>query len=195
MQSLSGRLCALVAFFAIPLCASASDISCSHIPELQRIDLSECECGKNLSRLPIAPPQGMSLIAACGYKRVEFIGAVGEFYFKGKATVKGEVRHVNSPAFGSSVLFDSKASVQHGQFSSAIRSLSFGGDSFTVQQFNLPPVSEQSPCLAADAVVSLTLLYVKAGYEEDEEGNYPIVFEVPKVGQYRPCQEQQEEQD
>ena len=195
MQPLSSRLFVLVAFSAIPLCASASDTSCSHIPELQLIDLSECECGKNLSQLPITAPKGMSLIAACGYKKEEFIGTVGEFYFKGNATVKGEVRHVNSPAFGNLVLFDSKAFGQHSQFSSAIRSLSFVDDSFAIQQFKLPLVSEQSPCLAADAVISLTLLYVKAGYEENEEGNYPLGFEVLKVGQYRPCQAQQEEED
>ena len=195
MQSLSVRLFASTAFFAIPLCASASDMSCSRIPDLQNLDMSECECGKNLSRLPITAPQGMSLIAACGYKNEEFIGVVGDFYFKGKETVKGEVRHVNNPASGDSVLFDATASGQHSQISSAIRSLNFEDDTLAIQKFKLPPVSEQSPCLAADAVVRVTLLHVKAGYEEDEEGNYPQAFEVLKVGQYRPCQEQQEEED
>jgi hypothetical protein len=193
MQSLLVRPFALSAFFAIPLCASASDMSCSRIPDLQNFDMSECECGKHLSRLPITAPKGMSLIAACGYKNEEFIGVVGDFYFKGKETVKGEVRHVNNPASGDSVLFDATASGQHIQISSAIRSLNFEDDTLAIQKFKLPPVSEQSPCLAANAVVRVTLLHVKAGYEEDEEGNYPQAFEVLKVGQYRPCQEQQEE--
>ena len=141
MQSLSVRLFASAAFFAIPLCASASDISCSRIPELQHFDLSECECGKNLSRLPITAPKGMSLIAACNYKNEEFIGVVGDFYFKGKETVKGEVRHVNDPASGDSVLFDATASGQHSQISSAIRSLNFEDDTLRNSKI------QTSPCL------------------------------------------------
>ena len=195
MQSLSVRLFASATFFAIPFCASASDISCSRIPDLQNFDMSECECGKNLSRLPITAPKGMSLIAACNYKNEEFIGVVGDFYFKGKETVKGEVRHVNDPASGDSVMFDATASGQHSQISSAIRSLNFEDDTYAIQKFKLPPVSEQSPCLAADVVINVTLLHVKAGYEEDEEGNYPKAFEVLKVGQYGPCQERREEKD
>jgi hypothetical protein len=195
MQLYANRPLALIAFFAIPLCASANDTSCSQISDLQNLDLSECECGKHLSRLPIAAPKGMRLIAACGYKKEEFIGVVGDFYFKGKATIKGEVRHVNSTASGGSVMFDALASGQQSQFSSAIRSLSFEDDTDANQKFKLPPVSEQSPCLAAEAVVNVTLLHVKAAYESDEEGNYPKTFEVLKVGQYRPCQEQQEEED
>jgi hypothetical protein len=195
MKSLLSRLFAFVAIFAIPLCALASDISCDSIPELRQDDMSQCECGKSLSKLPITSPKGMSLIAACGYKKEEFVGVVGEFYFKGKATVKGEVKRVNSPVSGSSVLFDAKASGQHSQFSSAILSMRFGDDSSAIQKFKLPSVSEQSPCLAADAVISVTLLHVKAGYESDEEGSYPKVFEVLKVGEYGPCQEQQEKED
>jgi hypothetical protein len=195
MRSLSSRLFFIAAIFAIPLCASASDISCNRIPELQHFDLSECECGKGLSRLPITAPKGMALIAACGFKKEAFIGVVGEFYFKGKATVKGEVRHVNSPASAPAVLFDANASDDQTPFRNAVLSLKFDDDSFAIQKFKAPLVSEQSPCLAADAVISVKLLHVKAGYDEDEEGSYPKVFEVLEVGQYKPCQEEQAEKD
>lgn len=194
MKSLSSLLLATLLVFAFSFCASASDISCSRIPELQHFDLSQCDCGKNLSRLPITAPQGMSLIAACGYKKEEFVGVVGEFYFMGNATVKGEVKRVNSLVSGGSVLFNANAAGNQNQFRSAILSLRFGEDSFAIQKFKLPSVSEQLPCMSADAVIRVKLLHVKAGYESDEEGSYPQVFEVLKVGPYRQCKEQEEDQ-
>lgn len=193
MRPLSAQL--FIAILALPLCASASDILCNSIPELQPYALSGFECGKGLSKLPITAPKGMSLIAACGYKKEEFIGIVGEFYFKGKATVNGEVRRVNDSVSGDSVWFDAKTPGKDSEFSSAILSLKFGDDPIAIQKFKLPPLSEESPCWAADAVVSVKLLYVLSGYGSNEEGNYPKEFEVLEVGQYRQCQEQQETVD
>jgi len=191
MQSLSNRLFSFIAFIAIPLCASASDISCDSIPALKQYALTGFECGKGLSKLPITAPKGMSLIAASGYKKEEFVGVIGEFYFKGKATVNGEIRRVNDPDLGDSVWFEAKAPDKHSEFGSAILSLKLGNDPIAIQKLKLPPLSEESPCWAADAVISVKLLYVQAGDESDEEGNYPKEFDVLKAGQYRECQEQQ----
>lgn len=191
MRLLSGGSFSLVAALVIPICAAAGDMSCDRIPELQHFDLSGCECGSGLSRLPIAAPKGMSLVAACGYKNEEFIGVVGEFYFKGKAFVTGKVKHVNDPAPRGTVLLDANTSGKQTPFKSAILSLKFDDDSFAIQRFGVPPVSEQSPCVSADATINVKLLYVKASYDESEDGNYPKVFEVFKVGQYEPCTEQE----
>jgi hypothetical protein len=191
MRSLSSRSFHFVAALVIPICASAGDVSCDRIPELQQFDMSECECGSGLSGLPIAAPKGTSLIAACGYKNEEFIGIVGGFYFKGKATVKGKVRHVSNPAPEGAVLFDANATGMQIPFRNAILSLKFDDDSFAVQRFGAPPVSEQSPCVSADATIKVKLLYVKATYDENEDGNFPKDFEVFKVGPYEPCTEQE----
>lgn len=195
MRSLSGRSFSLVAALVIPVCAAAGDMSCDRTPELQHFDMSECECGSSLSRLPIAAPKGMTLVAACGYKNEEFIGVVGEFYFKGMALVTGKVRHVNNPAPRGTILLDANTTGKQTPFRSATLSLKFDDDSFAIQRFGAPPVSEQSPCVSADATMNVKLLYVKATYDESEGGNYPKVFEVFKVGQYEPCTEQEPGQE
>lgn len=193
MRPLSAQL--FIAIMAFPLCASASDIQCNSIPELQPYAMAGFECGKSLSKLPITAPKGMSLIAVNGYKKEEFIGVVGEFYFKGKATVNGEIKRINDPVLGDSVWFDAKTPGKHSEFGSAILSLKLGDDPATIQKFKLPPLSEKSPCWAADAVINVKLLYVLSGYGANEEGSYPKEFEVLNVGQYKECPAQQEAAD
>ena len=193
MRSLSVRAFHCVVVLMIPICASAADMSCDRIPELQQFDMSECECGSGLSQLPIVAPKGMSLVAACGYENEEFIGMVGEFYFKGMALVTGTVRHANNPAPEGAVRFEANTTGDQIPFRSAILSLNFDDDSFAIQRFGAPPVSEQTPCVSADATISVKLLYVKASYVENEEGNFPKLFDVMKIGRYVQCPEQEQD--
>lgn len=179
----------LIAILAVPFCAYANDDSCKNIPELQQHAPGECVCGKGLSKLPLTAPDGMSLIAACGYKKEEFVGTVGEFYFKGKATLKGEVRRVNSSASRESVLFDAKVSGKYSEFRNAVLSLKLEDEPGVIEQFKLPPPTAESPCWAADAVIRVRMLYVLSGYGLDDEGSYPKQYDVLKVGQQRQCRE------
>jgi hypothetical protein len=193
MRPLSAQLFA--AILALPLCASASDNLCNRIPELQHFSIAECECGKGLSKIPVAAPNGMSLIAACGYKKEEFIGIVGDFFFKGNATFNGEIRRVNDPVSGDTVWFNSKAKRKKNIFGVSVLPMKLESDFITVQKFKMPPLSEESPCWAADATIRVTFIYVTTGYNSNEETSYPKEFKVLKVGQYKQCQVQQETTD
>jgi len=181
----------LLAILASPLCATADDTQCSSIPELKEYDLTGCECGKELSKLPITTPKGMTLIAACNYNKVEFVGIVGDFFFKGKATITGEVRHITNPRSGDSAIFISKKPVPFNAFRSATSSLRFELTPTTIQQLKLPLLSEASPCLAADAVINVNLLFVQAGEEEALEGNFPKIFNVQNLGEYKTCPDEE----
>ncbi len=193
MRSLLVRSIHYVVALVIPICASAADMSCNRIPELQQYDMADCVCGSGLSKLPIFAPRGMALVAACGYKNEEFVGVVGKFYFKGMAFVAGRVRHVNNPAPVGTVQFEAVTTGSQIPFRSATLSLKFDDASSAIQRFGAPPVSEQTPCVSANATISVKLLYVKASFDENEEGNFPKDFEVFKVGPYEPCTEQEQE--
>ena len=194
MRSFLMRSIYCVVALVVPICASAADISCDRIPELQQYDMAECECGSGLSKMPIVAPKGMALIAACGYKNEEFVGVVGEFYFKGAAFVTGRVRHVYNPAPEVAVRFEANNTTgDQVPFKSATLSLKFDDDSSAVQRFGVPTESGGSPCMSADATIKVKLLYVKASFDENEEGNFPKDFEVFKVGPYEPCKEQEQD--
>jgi len=177
----------LVAILVFPLCASADDTQCGTIPEISDYDLTGCECGKELSKLPITTPKGMSLIAACNYEKVEFVGIVGDFFFKGKATATGEIRHITNPRSGDSAVFIAKKPVPFNAFRSATSSLRFELNPAVIQQLKLPLLSDATPCMTADAVINVNLLFVQAGEEEALEGNFPKKFDVQKLGEYKAC--------
>jgi len=186
MRAITVQLC--LAFLFYSFCAEAAENMCNNIPELQPFDLDGCECGKSISKLPITAPKGMSLIAACNYKKVEFVGSTGRFYFKGKATLSGNVRRKNGSDFRDSILFDANKTVAENSFRSAVNTMRVVGDLNTINKFKSPPLSEESPCWASVANITVKLLYVISGYESDEEGSYPKDLDVLKVGQYSPCQ-------
>ena len=194
MRSFLMRSIHYVVALMVPICASAADVSCDRIPELQQYEIAGCECGSGLSKMPIVAPKGMALVAACGYQNEEFVGVVGGFYFKGAAFVTGRARHVDNSTSEGAMQFDTKNTTgSQTPFKSATQSLKFDDDSSAVQRFGAPAVSGESPCMSADATIKVKLLYVKASFDENEEGNFPKDFEVYKVGPYEPCKEQQQD--
>ena len=193
MRTVLTRLFHCVVAIAVPVCASAADVSCDRVPELQQFDVAACECGSGLSKIPIVAPKGMKLIAACGYKNEEFIGVEGGFYFKGAALVTGRVKHANNSSPEGAMQFEAKDTTgDEIPFKDATLSLKFDDDSGAVQRFAAPAVSAELPCMSADARIKVNLLYVKASFDENEEGNFPKDFDVYKVGPYEPCKEQQQ---
>lgn len=177
----------LIAFSAIFSSATAAEDLCSTIPDIQQHSEIGCDCGaalSGLSGLPAKAPKGMSLIAVCGFKKVEFVGTVGEFFFKGTSTVKGQVMRVKDPILGDIVRFKAKSAGKQ----SALQTLKFGSDSPANLKFRTPALTDESPCWAAEAIINVSLLNVHVGYESDADGSYPKDFEVLKVGQYSPCQ-------
>lgn len=177
----------LIAFSAIPFNATAAEDLCSTIPEIQQHSEIGCDCGAmlpNVSDLPVKAPKGMSLVAVCGFKKVEFVGTVGDFFFKGTSTVKGQVMRVKDPVLGDIVMFKAKSAGRQ----SALQTLKFASDSPANLKFRTPAISDDAPCWAADSIINVSLLNVHVGYESDTDGSYPREFDVLKAGQYSPCQ-------
>ena len=193
MWSSSVRPLNAIAALLIPFCASASEMSCDSLPELQQLDMSGCECGSSLAKLPIVAPRGMSLIAACGFKNEEFVGIVGKFYFKGNARVAGTVRHSKPPSRNSTLEFVANTPGRPIPFLNATRSLKFADESSESERFGAPPALEDGACASAQTLLNVKLLYVNASYDESEEGNFPKDYDVLKVGPFEVCELQVED--
>ncbi len=146
-----------------------------------------CECEKIMSKLPISLPKGMKLASVAHCTRVKETNYLeGFFYFKGEATVSGEVRRIENAVLASDyVYFMVKNPGEYRQFSSAIDSFAFMDES-AGRKVRLPELSHKSSCWAADAVIRVKALKVISN-ETDAAGSYATDYDVLEVGKYRKC--------
>lgn len=156
-----------------------------------------CECDENISKLPIIPPQGMSLVSVGGCRRYPRNDLYGFFTFKGDVTIRGVVVRESTAIFSDYVSFQATNPNGYSQFASVIYSLTFMNNSpfvdnlsAAIGKFKLPALTNESTCWTADAVIRVRELYVLA-LDEDGAGNYPRDFDVLEVGAYKQCKAMQ----
>jgi len=169
--------------------ADAVDVSKSDSAGQCLSDPYGCPCDEKLSELPITAPQGMSLSSVNGCSKTSGNYFLGEFVFKGEATISGEIERKEGDMFGDTIYFRAKRAGKYTQFAGAIYALKFSGTAEVISKFKLPELSDKSRCWVADVVIKVRRLRVVSG-DTDEAGNYAEDFDVLKTGEYRKCRVQ-----
>lgn len=191
---LFGPACAASSAFAAEPAAPGAVTAKQPVADMRcTADGEFCECEKDISRLNITPPEGMSLVSVDGCRRVTATNSmIGNFYFKGAVTLSGDVVRKDSAIFGDSIVwFNVRNAAGYNQ-------LRFTDDSFVnvssksaaIRKFKLPRLSGKSACWAAHAQIKIRAIKVIADLGTDYAGSYPTEFEVLNVGPYSRCEAQ-----
>ena len=148
-------------------------------------------CKKDLPKFPVTAPKGMTLTFVCGYnKRPRDRFLAGTFYFSGDATVHGKLileRRGGEEGAGDYLLFSGESSSKLDMFSDSINDLRIINSALSSPKVNYPELTDKNNCWSADAVLKIKLLKV-VWTEQDDAGNFPLKFEIVKVGKFSKCQ-------
>jgi hypothetical protein len=166
--------------------APTDDSACKRYPSIEKFSESGCKCGADLTKLKlnVRPPTGLTLAAACNYKKTGN-GVSGYFYFEGEAVVSGTVITLEG-AEGHFLLFSRVPRPPPEQFSSAMNELRIE-DSAAFKLFKTPTISKKTSCWQANAKIKVTQLTVMEGTGSSEEGSFPDQYDVLEVGRYSQC--------
>lgn len=147
-------------------------------------------CKKDLPKFPVTPPKGMTLTSVCSYaKRPRDHLLVGTFYFSGDATVNGKLiseRRGGEEGAGDYLIFSGESSSGFSMFSNAVNFLQIKESPLSSPKFKYPALSDENNCWSADAVLKIKLLEV-VWTEQDDAGNFPLKYEIVKVGKFSKC--------
>ncbi len=155
------------------------------------VDKKGCICKKDLRKLPLTSPKGMSLISVCDYQaRPDF--RAGTFYFAGEAIVRGKLvseRRGGEEGAGDYVDFIREEHPEESSlFSGAIDYLQLS-EAAPPQHVDYPELSGETDCWSADAVLRIKSLKVVC-CDQDYAGSFPQKYEVVKVGKFSRCKPQ-----
>jgi hypothetical protein len=150
-----------------------------------------CICKKDLPKFPVTSPKGMKLTSVCGYNsrpKDDFLA--GTFHFSGDATVHGKLvseRREGEEGGGDYFLFSGESSLEYSVFSSSIYNLQITTSALSSRKLNYPELSDENNCWSADAVLKIKLLKI-VWTEQDDAGNFPLKFDIVKVGKFSKCE-------
>ena len=156
--------------------ASSAGEHCGQYPEVTQTGwpgyaAQACDCAPQLAqRYAYAEPEGLSLVAVCGFRTNTQGEPLGGFFFRGGAEVAGNVQ-LEESASGVFVYLED---------------LKFVDEASAIAACELPAITDAGECVARHARIGLTQLLVIEG-ESDEAGRWALQFDVVQLGAIRPC--------
>ncbi len=167
-----------------PVAADASEPSAGEDEEEDcQLSYYGCPCPEKLSEIPLTAPHGLPLVSAnCSTKGGDLFGG---FYFKGEATVTGQVVREDNEMFGDTFAFypnDLLAAGDVNKFAGSPTKFRVSDAS----EFQAPELSDTDHCWMAEVVVKVRGFHIVSGFT-DEASSYLDDFDVVKVGKYHKC--------